>query len=224
MVALAAAPLLNSDIAQTLITLLQQHPYYFYFALVFFACGEGPILSVISGTMIKLGFFSFWPVYAALMLGDLIGDVIWYYIGYYFGRSFVRKFGDRFGVSERKVHRVSKLFHRHKHKILLINKITMGFGFSLATLVTAGIAKIPFWQYITVNALGQFVWTGFLIALGYFVGNAYTYISQAFGVMGDVGLIATFAGIAYAMHQYKKYASQAADSGSSFLGISLGRA
>lgn len=222
--ALAAAPFLSSDIAQGMLALLHNHPYFFYFVLVCLGCGEGPILSVICGTLIKLGYFAFWPVYLALMVGDLIGDIGWYAVGYFFGHSFVKRFGHRFGVNARTVHRVSKVFNKHRHKIILINKLTMGFGFSLATLITAGIARIPFGQYLVVNSLGQLIWTGALLALGYYVGHAYVYISDVFGVLGDAGLVATFLLIAYALHRYRQYMAASANSRNSFMGIALGGA
>ena len=62
--------------------------------------------------------------------------------------------------------KIEVFFHKHQDKILFISKITMGFGFAVATLFTAGLVKIPFKKYAMFNFLGGFVWTGFLLAVG----------------------------------------------------------
>jgi membrane protein DedA with SNARE-associated domain len=211
LVAAIGVPVFQSNLQETLLWLFTVHPIIVYAVIIILACAEGPILSVISGTLIRLGFFPLIPIYLALMAGDLIGDVFWYFMGYRFGRNFISRFGDRFGVTENKVQKISKLFHKHKNKILFINKLTMGFGFAIATLVTAGIAKIPFKQYISINAIGQLFWTGLLIILGYFVGQAYTMIADVFGVFGKIAIVVALLAIAYALHEYKKYMTRRAD-------------
>ncbi len=164
------------------------HAYLIYGVILLVAIVEGPILSVLLGILLRLGYFRFIPVYIALMMGDLIGDVIWYYIGYHYGRSALKKFKKFFSFSEQKIERVETLFHTHKYKILFISKITNGFGLALAVLTTAGIMRVRFWKFIRVNILGQLVWSGMLLALGYFFGTAYTQIHSLFGKMTIIGI------------------------------------
>ena len=130
-----------------------QHIYLVYTLIIVLAFIEGPVLSVMFGVLIKLGFFSFWPVYAALMAGDLLGDSFWYYIGRYYGHSFIRKFGKYFSINEEVVTKVDRIFHRFKNSILFASKITSGFGLALVTLITAGIVRIPFGRFIFINFL-----------------------------------------------------------------------
>src|SRR6185369_227465 len=141
------------------------HTYLIYLVIVVLGFIEGPILSIICGIIIRLGYFDFTPVYISLMVGDLIGDTFLYYMGYFFGHKFVKKFGKYVGVNEENVGKVTKIFHDYQNSILWISKITSGFGFAIATLVTAGIVKIPFKTYFTINFLGQFIWSAILIAV-----------------------------------------------------------
>lgn len=172
-----------------LISLSIHHSIWVYIFIVFFAFAEGPFLSMIFGALIKFGYFGFLPVYSALMIGDLMGDIFWYYIGDFYGHSFIRKFGKYFSVTEESVEKVKNIFHKHKHPILFISKITNGFGFSLATLIIAGMVKLPFGGYLSVNIIGQFVWTGFLMSVGYFFVNLYITIDT---IVGRVSLVAVF--------------------------------
>lgn len=190
---------------QWLIQFGAHHPFLVYIPVVLVAAIEGPILSMIFGVLLRLGYFSFIPVYAALMLGDLIGDVGWYYIGYHYGRAAIKRFGTKFNITEKGVEKTEKLFHEHKTKILFISKITNGFGLALVVLATAGIVRIPFKKYIAVNIAGQFVWSGTLLAVGYFFGESYTRINS---VAGKVFLVVGFAAALYGLYRYQRSISK----------------
>jgi len=189
-------------VQEWLIQLVTVHPILVYGIIVATACAEGPILSMIGGVLIKLGYFSFLPIYIALMAGDLIGDVIWYYIGRFYGHRFIARFGKYFDLTEESVTKVTKIFHRYKHHILVISKITNGFGFALVTLMTAGMVKIPFWRYMLVNVIGQFVWTGLLLSVGYYFSGLYMTVDS---ILGKVSIIAGFCLVFYGFLRYKKY-------------------
>lgn len=187
---------------ESLIQLVNQHPYVVYGIIVIVSFIEGPVLAMLCGLLVRLGDISLIPVYAALMVGDLIGDIFWYYVGYFWGHRFIKRFGKFFSVTEEGVATVSAVFHTYKNYILLISKITMGFGFALVTLITAGIVKIPFKKYLALNVVGQLVWTGILLCIGYFIGHAYTIVDSIFA---KASLIALFIIIFMVFIGYGKY-------------------
>lgn len=150
---------------------------------------EGPVLMLASGFLVRLGFLEFWPIYLVLIAGDLTADALWYWIGHRGARPLIEKYGRFISVTEENVERAEKFFHNHQIKILFISKITMGFGFALATLIAAGAARVPFKKYLTVNFFGQFIWTGILMGAGYFLGHLYTVV--------DKGLRLAFAAAAF---------------------------
>jgi len=190
------------DIASWIISFGLAHEYLVYAIIVALACAEGPWLSLIFGVLIRLGYFSLWPVYLSLMLGDLIGDAIWYYIGRRYGHSFIAKRGKYFNITEEGVARMSNLFHRYKHSVLFLSKISNGLGFALATLMTAGMVRIPFWRYMAVNIIGQFVWTGLLLAVGYWFSHLYITIGS---LLGKMTLLAAAVVAAILGYQYYRY-------------------
>ncbi|HEX7724355.1 MAG TPA: VTT domain-containing protein [Candidatus Paceibacterota bacterium] len=192
-----------------LISLSTDHSWLVYVLIVVLACAEGPILSLIFGALIKLNYFELLPIYAALMIGDLIGDVIWYEIGKHFAHGFIRRFGKYFSVTENEVGKVTRIFHKYKHRILIISKVSNGFGFALVTLITAGIVRIPFFRYMSINLIGQFVWTGMLLAVGYYFSNWYTQVDS---VLGKVSIIALFVLLFAAFLGYRKYVRAKAES------------
>jgi len=180
-----------------LITIATVYPHLVYLLTIVVACAEGPILSILFGVFLHAGYFNFFLVYAALMIGDLLGDCIWYWVGRRYGYGFIRRFGRHFSISEEGVKKATDIFHRHKDWILLISKVTNGFGFALVTLMTAGMMRIPFGRYITINLFGQFVWSGLLIALGYFFSAFFWYMDAILGRLGAVGAGIVIVGIVY---------------------------
>ncbi len=185
-----------------LINLSINHAFWVYFIIILTACVEGPILSMIFGVLIKLGYFSLLPIFLALMLGDLVGDTIWYFIGKHFGYRFVNKYGKYFSITRESIDKVTIIFHKHKRPILIISKITTGFGFAIVTLFTAGLVRIPFRHYIIMNLLGQFIWTGLLIGVGYFFSNLYIVFDN---ILARISIIALFLFIICAFLGYGKY-------------------
>lgn len=160
---------------------------YRYFLIIPLTIIEGPIVMVLCGFLVRFGTFDLLPTYLALTFADLIGDIFWYCIGRFWGIPFIKKFGHYFSITEDGMERATNLFHKHHNKILFISKITMGFGFALVTLITAGVAKVPFRKYLIFNVSGQLVWTGILLAMGYLFGNIYNLIDKGFR---DVALVA----------------------------------
>lgn len=161
---------------------------YKYSSLAVIAFLEGPNIMMVSGLLVKIGTLSLIPTYIALFIGDFLSDTMFYYIGYFFGNRFVRTFGSYFDITEGNIESMKRLFYTHKKKILMGSKLTAGFGFALATLMTAGMIRIPFGEYLLLNFLGQFVWTALLLSIGYFFGNLYVVIDNDAGRIFVVAL------------------------------------
>ena len=153
---------------------------YRYPILVPAALLWGLLICMLVGVAVRLGYLALIPAYAAVMLGELIGDVIWYYIGYHWGERFVRGPGRFFGLDEKHIALAKHLFEKHDQRILFSSKLTTGFGFAIPILFTAGMTRMSFWRYMWANLTGQFLWSGGLIAIGYFFGDAYLRVNSAF--------------------------------------------
>ena len=168
--------LLPMPFASPIVSWLLAYRYPIAYPLAIF---EGPVVMMICGFLVRLGFFDFWPIYFVLIAGDLTGDIIWYFVGRRGGRPLVERYGHWLNINPKNVERAELFFHKHQIKILVISKLTTGFGFAIATLIAAGAAKVPFKKYLMVNFFGEFVWAGFLFAIGYFFGHLYTLIDKS---------------------------------------------
>ena len=190
-----------------IISVATNHDVLVYALIVILAATLGPITSIGGGILYRWGYFPFLPLYISLMAGDLLGDVVWYMLGNKAGRAFAAKFGKYFGITEPGIARFEELFHSHKDAILIGSKLTTGFGFATAVLFTAGLVKVPFRRYITINVLGQFVWTGLLIFLGYTFANLYSTFNNIFARSTLIAfvVIIIFFGFRFARYMRKRF-------------------
>jgi len=166
---------------------------------------EGPVVTILSAMLSSTGVFNVWIILAFSMLGDIIGDVILYWIGKIWGMHFVDKVGKYMGITRKLVLRMEKYFNGHGGKTIFAVKSTTGLCW--ATFVAAGIVKMDFKKFVKYSILGGIVWSGFLVAMGYFYGYMWQQIRQYIEWAGwlVIGLTAvTFIGITL----YKKYKSK----------------
>lgn len=148
-----------------------------YVLLFLGAIPEGPVLMMTSGFLYHLGQFDFWPMYSALVIGDFTADISWYCLGRYGTRGFIYKYGRFLNITPEIVGKTENLFNKYHQKILIISKLTLGLGFGFVVLMVAGMFKVELKKYVAINLVGGFIWTFFLLSIGYLFGNIFTLIS-----------------------------------------------
>ncbi len=161
------------------------------YAILFFgALIEGPLFMMGAGLLYHLGQVHFWPAYLLLVLGDFCGDIAWYCVGYFGARPAIVRWGKFLSITPPVIDAVERQFHRFDTWILVISKLTMGFGFALTILMVAGMLRVSFWRYALINLVCGFAWTGFLFGVGYFFGNVYNDVPGplrlVFGIGGPI--------------------------------------
>ena len=167
-------------ILESIIAFISASRYF----LIFIGCYiEGALVMMATGVLWQLGEVSFWPAYVALLLGDFLADIMWYCVGRYGARQFLAHWGYLIGASPPVVERISKHFHDNHTSILIISKLTTGFGFALAVLTTAGIVRVPFKRFATINFLGSFVWVFAMMFVGYHFGNLLAFIPKQYWIV-----------------------------------------
>lgn len=158
-----------------LIALLEATKYPLFFAGSFL---EGTGVMLTGGVFLHLGLVAFWPVYLALIAGDIISDIMWYYVGYFGARRFLMRWGHLIGATPDIVAKIERRFHKYHLHILVTSKLTMGFGLATPILTTAGMLRVPFSRYFAINAGLSFVWVGLVMVVGYFFGNVLSLVPK----------------------------------------------
>lgn len=156
--------------------------HYGYFAMLPLMIIEGPVVTIISAMLASLGAFS-WPLVLLFsILGDMLGDMLLYGAGRKWGMGFVHGFGKYLGITEELVLKMEKYFQKHGGKTIFAVKSTTGLCWT--TFAAAGIAKMDFKKFVKYSFLGGIVWSGFLVAMGYFYGYLWKSIKRYISWVG----------------------------------------
>ena len=177
--------------------------HYGYWLMLPLMIIEGPIATLAAAMLASLGAFNVFVVLAFSIAGDLIGDMLFYWLGFRFGMGFVRRFGKYLGMTESLVLRMEKYFTKHGGKTIFAVKSTTGLCW--ATFVAAGIVKMDFKKFMQYSFFGGIVWSGFLVAMGYFYGYLWRSIKQYISWVGwIIFLVAALSFIGIVIYKKKK--------------------
>jgi membrane protein DedA with SNARE-associated domain len=154
--------------------LLYVYSYLILFPLVVV---EGPVVTIIAGFLVSLGFMDFWPTYLTVIIGDLAGDLLYYAAGrYWLGKTYkaVLKF---LNVDIKMVHRLEKAIKKRPGPFLFFGKLSHAIGGVI--LFAAGSAGISLKEFITSNFYATLIKSLVLLAVGYYFGNTVTNFNKA---------------------------------------------
>lgn len=166
---------------------------------------EGPVATIIAAMLASLGAFA-WPLVLLFsVLGDIIGDVLLYAAGYKWGMNFVDGFGKYMGITRKTVLKMEKYFEKHGGKTIFAVKSTTGLCW--ATFAAAGIVKMDFKKFLKNSILGGIVWSGFLVAMGYFYGYLWRDLKQYISWVGWIIFVVAIVSFAF-ITLYKKKQSE----------------
>jgi len=129
---------------------------------------EGPVISVISGYLAKVGLVPLQLVFVVLVVADLAGDLVLYGIGRKGRTGIALPWLSRFGVTRRRLAHVIRAFRKNDARILVMGKLTHSAGF--AVLVAAGMARMPLLRFLALNLLATVPKVMICVALGWWFG------------------------------------------------------
>ncbi len=168
-----------------LLILLQDYGYFIVFPL---AIIEGPIITIISGLLAHLGYFSFVVVYLVLVLSDMVGCTLYYLAGRYWRNLvWIKKYLNKWGYSENTEKFLEEHFRKHKIETIVIAKFSHGFGWMAH--ISAGVAKVNYFEFLIFNILSAIPKTLLLMSIGYYIGNSINKINGYLGVISLTAII-----------------------------------
>ncbi len=159
---------------QEALSILEHYKYLVIFPITVL---EGPIITVIGGFLVYLGYLDFTVAFLLLVLGDWIGDGLHYLLGRYYSRAtwFIRM-GKFFGYDESKEKIVEEHFRKHPGKTVFLAKFSHGVGGLIQ--IVAGMAKMNFWKFMEYSLYGALPKTMILVLIGYYLGSSYEKIDK----------------------------------------------
>lgn len=140
---------------------------------------EGLIVTILASFMANQGYLNVSLVYCVVLLGDILGDIIHYFVGRFGGLSVVNRFGKFFGINNVQLEKVKeKYFKVDKSLWGTITWSKILHAPSSAIMLTAGILRVNFRQYLLVTTINNVFKVLFFVILGYYFGESYKVISK----------------------------------------------
>lgn len=172
---------ISTNLHQFLTTLYQisQNPaigIWKYLILGIMVGVEGPLMTLIGAAAAAGGYMQPDLVFLSASIGNLSADTIWYSIGYAGKIDWLMRLGGKIGVKQQDMQRLKEKMRQHAPKILLVAKITS--GLIVPSLVAAGLARVPWKRWFPSVALGEMIWTGSLVLIGYYAAHSIAQLQQ----------------------------------------------
>ena len=163
-------------------SLIEQLRYVGLF-LVLFAAGLGlpvpeEIPIVAAGILSHAGVFRWWLALLVILTGALAGDAALYWAGRHWGELVLDWRVVRRVLSRAREERLKAAYREHGAKIVFTARHVM--GLRAAAFLTAGIARVPFWKFLVLDAAAA------VLGVPVSFGLAYVFADQVYGVLQDV--------------------------------------
>jgi membrane protein DedA with SNARE-associated domain len=150
---------------------------YGYFATLAGTLIEGESLLKLSGLAAQSGYLSFPFVVLVGAVGGAIGDMAFFLLGRHYGSDLLARF-PRFAPAADRMHAMIE-----RHPTATILAVRFMYGLRTAGPAVIGTTKIPFAEFVAVNAIGAVLWSACWAGAGYVLGKA------AEHVLGDLAKV-----------------------------------
>ena len=154
--------------------LLYTYSYLVLFPLVVI---EGPVVTIIAGFLVSLGFMDFFPAYMTIVAGDLTGDFLYYSAGRWWLNKTYKGVLKFFNINLKFVHKLEEGLKKNKGPFLFFGKLSHAIGGII--LFAAGSAQIPIKDFLEFNFFATLPKSLILLAVGYYFGSTVTNFRKA---------------------------------------------
>lgn len=162
-----------------------------YVLLAILIVWQGPIATLLGGAAASAGLLRPGLVFISGVIGNLTADIIWYNVG---RRGNVAQWFEKGRLLSQRPRFLSfqNAMRRHATKILIMAKLSA--GFAVPALLAAGLTKLRWRQWFPVVFLGETIWTGTLVLIGFYATEAIKQVERGiqliFAVIAFILLLA----------------------------------
>jgi membrane protein DedA with SNARE-associated domain len=166
---------------------------------------------VLFGETIEPGFWAFFAMAIAGVLGNTVGSVVGWAIGLFGGRPLVERHGRWFHLDAHKLERAERWFERYGNAAVFLGRVTPVVRSFVS--IPAGVFRMDLLRFTVLTFLGCIPWCFALAAVGYGFGSSYEsfqeywhYVDYAVAALLVAGLV-----YVYFRHRRTRLARRAAD-------------
>ena len=147
----------------------------------------GETITIVGGFLAGSGELNYWYVLASAIAGAVLGDNFGYWIGYYGGWALLTRLGRLFRIHEEQLIGVRDRFSQNAAKAVFWGRFVALLRIFAGPL--AGIARMPYPQFILFNLAGATIWASVMVSLAYFIGKLVP-LEQLIGWVAQFTLLA----------------------------------
>ena len=137
-----------------------------YILLAFLVAIEGPIATLLGAVAASAGILNPFLVFIAAGAGNLTSDTLWYTAGLLGKMDWLLRLSQRLGVNPQYLERLEVVLQKHAPVILFVSKLTI--SPMIPALIATGLIRYPWRRWFPYVFLGEMIWTGSLVLIGYF--------------------------------------------------------
>lgn len=149
---------------------------YGYWAVFFGICLEnaglplpGETITLVGGFLAGSGELNYWRVLGTAIAGAVIGDNFGYWFGRIGGWPFLLQVGRLFRIGEAQLLDVKAQFSENAARAVFFGRFVAFLRIFAGPL--AGIAEMPYPQFIACNLAGAAVWASVMVTIAFFFGR-----------------------------------------------------
>ncbi len=156
----------------------------------------GETITIVGGFLAGTGELKYWFVLGSAISGAVLGDNFGYWIGRIGGWSFLKKAGSFFNIDESQLEKVRQQFSENAPRAVFFGRFIALLRVFAGPL--AGIAQMPYPQFLLCNLAGATVWASAVVTISFFLGRVIPLpqLVSAIAKFGFVTLIIVIALIA----------------------------
>jgi membrane protein DedA with SNARE-associated domain len=174
---------------------LQQLAHQYGYGAVFFGILlenmgiplPGETITIIGGFLAGSGELNYWGVLGSAISGAVIGDSCGYWIGVYGGWTLLTRLGRIFRIKESQLETARAQFSQNAAKAVFFGRFIALLRIFAGPM--AGIAQMPYSQFLLCNLAGATLWATIMVSLSYFFGKVVP-LEQLIGWVAQFGIIA----------------------------------
>lgn len=129
----------------------------------------GETITLVGGFLAGSGELNYWFVLGSAIAGAVLGDNCGYWIGRKGGWPFLIALGQLFKISEKQILAVKDKFSQNAARAVFLGRFVALLRIFAGPL--AGIAEMPYGQFLLCNAAGATLWASAMVSLAFFVGE-----------------------------------------------------